>query len=77
VVQLRHCHDVHPCRFAVTSGEIAPEKEPLLIGIASVRVDPNDRLRYHKTSRREMFAAGRLQRPDCSEVIFLNNRGYT
>jgi len=65
-----------PCgRFAITSGKIAPEKEPLVIGIASVRVDPDDRLRYHKTSRREVLDAERQQRPDCSEVIFLNSRG--
>jgi len=62
-------------RFAISAAKIAPEEEPLLIGIASVRVDPDDRLLYHKTSRREMLDAARRQRPDCSEVVFLNNRG--
>ncbi len=67
---------LHPCgRFEIASGRIAPEKSPLVIGIASARVDPGNRLLYHKTSSRKMYEAGRLQRPGCSEVVFLNSRG--
>lgn len=55
--------------------EIVPETSPLVIGVASVRSDPDNRLLYHKTSRREMYEDERRKRPDCGEVVFFNSRG--
>jgi para-aminobenzoate synthetase/4-amino-4-deoxychorismate lyase len=62
-------------RLAVSAEIIAPEPEPLVVGIAAVRVDPANRLLYHKTSRRELLDGERRLRPDCNEVLFFNTRG--
>jgi para-aminobenzoate synthetase/4-amino-4-deoxychorismate lyase len=61
--------------LSIAVEEILPEKSPLVIGIAATRIDPADRFLYHKTNRRELYAAELRQRPECSEVIFLNVRG--
>ena len=61
--------------LSVTSGLITPEPSPLIVGLATARLDPANRLLYHKTSCRELYAAEREKRPDCSELLFLNNRG--
>ena len=61
--------------FTITSGEIFPEKSPLVIGVSPVRIDPDNRLLYHKTSSREMCDTERRKRPECGEVLFVNSRG--
>ena len=62
-------------RLTVTSGPIVAEPSPLVVGLATTRIDPANRLLYHKTSCRELYAAEKEKRPDCSELIFLNSRG--
>lgn len=42
---------------------------------AEAKVDSADPFRYHKTSRRELYAQELARRPDVTEVIFLNERG--
>jgi branched-subunit amino acid aminotransferase/4-amino-4-deoxychorismate lyase len=58
-----------------TVAGIAGEKCPLTIGLAAIRVDPGDRLLYHKTDCRQWREAERQRRPDCDELLFVNNRG--
>jgi para-aminobenzoate synthetase/4-amino-4-deoxychorismate lyase len=59
----------------VTTAEISPEKTPLVVGISPVRVDPSDRLLYHKTTERVLRDRERENRTDCDEVVFFNSRG--
>lgn len=61
--------------LTVTSELITAEPSPLVVGLASARLDTANRLLYHKTSCRELYAAEKEKRPDCSELLFLNNRG--
>ncbi|MDD5285466.1 MAG: aminodeoxychorismate synthase component I [Desulfuromonadaceae bacterium] len=48
---------------------------PLRIAVSDVRVDSSDRFRYHKTTRRELIDTARSARPECDELLFLNERG--
>ncbi len=48
---------------------------PVRIGLAKTPVDSNSIWLYHKTSRREAYAAARASRPDCDEVILWNEHG--
>lgn len=45
------------------------------VGIARHNVDAGNRLLYHKTSLRDLYRKELALRPDCSEVIFANDRG--
>ena len=47
----------------------------LTVGLAAGAIDPDDRFRFHKTSRRQFLDDGRQGRPDCDEVLFVNRRG--
>lgn len=49
--------------------------EKVRLGIANVRVDSNDRMLFHKTTRRSLYEQARESRPDCDDVILLNERG--
>ncbi|MCA9970798.1 MAG: aminotransferase class IV, partial [Anaerolineales bacterium] len=42
---------------------------------AEAPVDPDSVWLYHKTTRRETYAAARAARPDCDEVLLWNTRG--
>lgn len=48
---------------------------PPRIGLAQTPVDSGAIWLYHKTTRREIYAAARASRPDCDEVILWNERG--
>jgi para-aminobenzoate synthetase/4-amino-4-deoxychorismate lyase len=61
--------------LTITSGPIVAEPSPLVVGLASTRFDPANRLLYHKTSCRDLYGAEKEKRPDCSELLFLNSRG--
>ena len=49
--------------------------KPLRVGISSTRVHSGDRFCYHKTTRRENIDSARSNRPDCDEVLLLNEHG--
>jgi para-aminobenzoate synthetase / 4-amino-4-deoxychorismate lyase len=66
------------------SGSMDIEIEPLppslpdriiTAAFASVRTDSRDPFLYHKTTHRELYSEERAARPDCGEVIFVNERG--
>jgi len=45
------------------------------ISIAEGRVDSSDPFLYHKTGNRDLYRCEAAKRPDCIDVIFLNERG--
>ena len=47
----------------------------LRVAVSSIKVDSGDRTRFHKTTRRELLDAARSSRPDCDEVLLLNEHG--
>lgn len=55
---------------ALTDGDAA-----LRVAISDRTVVSSDALRYHKTTRRELFDKARAERPACDELLFLNERG--
>jgi para-aminobenzoate synthetase/4-amino-4-deoxychorismate lyase len=59
----------------ITALPLQEDSQPLRIRIADETVDSSDRFRFHKTSRRTMLDDARIRRPDCDEVLFLNERG--
>ncbi|MCC6135830.1 MAG: aminodeoxychorismate synthase component I [Candidatus Contendobacter sp.] len=48
---------------------------PLRVGLARDPVNSSTVWLYHKTTRREIYAAARATRPECDEVILWNERG--
>jgi para-aminobenzoate synthetase/4-amino-4-deoxychorismate lyase len=58
------------------SSELLPESSNALrVAVSAIKVDSNDTMRYHKTTRRELFDTARSSRPDCDEVLLLNEYG--
>jgi para-aminobenzoate synthetase/4-amino-4-deoxychorismate lyase len=64
------------------SGEVAIETlplsalpEPRRVALARTPVDPNDVFACHKTTRRDVYTAAQLSRPDVDDVILWNTRG--
>ncbi len=51
-----------------------PPDAPLLAAIAEKRLDSGNSFLYHKTTHRPVHNAERAKRPDCADVIFLNER---
>ncbi len=49
--------------------------EPVRIAIADEPVDSREPLLYHKTTRREIYERRAAARPDCDDVLFVNERG--
>ncbi len=47
---------------------------PLTVAFAEARVDSGAALLYHKTTYRPLYEAETAKRPDCADVIFLNER---
>ncbi len=47
----------------------------LRVAVSRISVDSHDRMRYHKTTCRELFDNARACRPDCDEVLLLNEHG--
>ena len=65
-------------------GSVAVEVDPLVastschtswISFADQAVDSSNRFLYHKTSNREMYRFELEKKPDCVDVIFVNERG--
>lgn len=61
--------EIHSEPLAVDDGT------PLHIAFSDVRIDSSDVLRYHKTTARGCLDMARSRRPDCDEVLFMNERG--
>ncbi|MDD2582840.1 MAG: aminotransferase class IV, partial [Desulfuromonadaceae bacterium] len=58
------------------SSEPLPESSALLrIGVSTIKVASTDIMRYHKTTRREVLDTARANRPDCDDVLLLNEHG--
>jgi para-aminobenzoate synthetase/4-amino-4-deoxychorismate lyase len=47
---------------------------PLLIAMAGKRVDSSDPFLYHKTTHRSLYATEPAKRPECTDLIFRNER---
>jgi para-aminobenzoate synthetase/4-amino-4-deoxychorismate lyase len=45
------------------------------VALAQQPIDSADVFLYHKTSRRVVYDAARMARPDCGDVILWNERG--
>ncbi len=52
-----------------------PARDPLPVALARAPVDRADRLLFHKTTRREVYASRRAERPDAFDVILQNAEG--
>jgi len=61
--------------FSLTTSPLEHDARVVRLGLARATVDPSDRFRYHKTTRRELLDRERQGRSDCDEVLFVNNRG--
>ncbi|HIJ94170.1 MAG TPA: aminodeoxychorismate synthase component I [Desulfuromonadales bacterium] len=59
----------------ITSELLQDTAQPLRTAISAITVNSKDTLRYHKTTRRELFDRARAERPDCDEVLLLNENG--
>lgn len=58
------------------SSEILVESSGALrVAVSSIKVDSGHPMRYHKSTRREQLDAARSSRPDCDEVLLLNEHG--
>jgi len=65
------------------AGTVAIETDPLPAAPATIlsaafartRVDSRDPFLYHKTTNRPLYREELAARPDCGEVVFLNERG--
>jgi para-aminobenzoate synthetase/4-amino-4-deoxychorismate lyase len=65
-------------REGEVSVEVFPLKiseEPVRIAIADEPVDSREPLLYHKTTRREIYERRMAARPDCDDVLLVNERG--
>ncbi len=63
-------------KIEIASEKLIPDSDTALrVAVSDVPVDSSDPMRYHKTNRRELLDLSRSRRPDCDEVLFLNERG--
>ena len=59
----------------ISSETLLESSVPLRIAISTAKVNSNDRMRYHKTTSRELLDITRSGRPDCDEILFMNEFG--
>jgi para-aminobenzoate synthetase/4-amino-4-deoxychorismate lyase len=59
----------------VESAELQPFEGPVRVGIAAEPVDSRDPMLYHKTTRRAEYERRAAARPDCDDVLLVNERG--
>jgi len=62
--------------FSITCEPITgkTEHDPQVVAFAEVRVDSANPFLYHKTDNRSVYASELAKRPDCADVIFVNER---
>ena len=75
----------HKVRFLLSrNGSFTVESEPIpakpaigevKVAFAGTRIDSADVFLYHKTDNRSLYAAELAKRPECADVVFLNERG--
>lgn len=75
----------HPLRVRLTmdraggvrieSAPLQPSAEPVRVAVAAEAVDSHDPLLYHKTTRRDAYTHRAAARPDCDDVVLVNERG--
>ncbi len=80
----RALHGAHKVRlllsrdgsFELTCEPIAETSAngPFKIAFAGIRVDSSNHFLYHKTDNRAFYSAESAKRPDCADVIFVNER---
>jgi para-aminobenzoate synthetase/4-amino-4-deoxychorismate lyase len=68
---------LYPAGNWTIDAEPLPPESPdrILAAFATARTDSRDPFLYHKTTLRDRYHAERAARPDCGEVIFVNERG--
>jgi para-aminobenzoate synthetase / 4-amino-4-deoxychorismate lyase len=78
---LTGCHKVRlllgrtgEMRVEAAPVDLTEATHPLPVAFAACRVDSADPLLYHKTTRREFYVTELARRPDCADVIFVNER---
>jgi para-aminobenzoate synthetase / 4-amino-4-deoxychorismate lyase len=54
---------------------LRPLADPVRVGVAAEPVDSREPLLYHKTTRRDVYARAAAGRPDCDDVLLVNERG--
>jgi para-aminobenzoate synthetase / 4-amino-4-deoxychorismate lyase len=59
----------------IESTELGPSAGPVRVAVAAEPVDSRDPLLYHKTTRRAGYARRAAARPDCDDVLLVNERG--
>jgi para-aminobenzoate synthetase/4-amino-4-deoxychorismate lyase len=61
--------------FTIQTEPIAVDPDtPLLAAVAEKRVDSRDPFLFNKTTRRPLYSAEPAKRPECVDLIFLNER---
>ncbi len=63
---------VHICARALPPGG---DEAAMRVGICNLPVDERDPMLFHKTTCRQIYEARRCRRPDCDEVVLVNERG--
>jgi para-aminobenzoate synthetase/4-amino-4-deoxychorismate lyase len=61
--------------ISIGSAPLEPSSEPVRVSIAPEPVDSHDPLLYHKTTSRAMYESRAATRPDCDDVLLVNERG--
>jgi para-aminobenzoate synthetase/4-amino-4-deoxychorismate lyase len=59
----------------ITSELLQENGLPLRVAISEMTLDSKDAMHRHKTTRRELLDSARAGRPDCDEVLLLNEQG--
>lgn len=59
----------------VSSESLVDSCAALRVAVSAIKFDSRDRMRYHKTTRRELLDTARSSLPDCDEVLLLNEHG--
>ena len=62
-------------RIECASAPVPPPAPEATAAFAKAPVDSDDRFLFHKTSRRDLYGRELGERPDVTEVIFVNERG--
>ncbi|HEU0015961.1 MAG TPA: aminodeoxychorismate synthase component I [Longimicrobium sp.] len=72
-VSRRDAEDAEELQFSASSASL--RETAVRIGIAAEPVDSRDPLLYHKTTRRDAYERRAASRPDCDDVLLMNERG--
>ena len=61
--------------ISIESAPLALSPDPVRVAVAAEPVDSRDPLLYHKTTRRAVYDRRAAARPDCGDVLLVNERG--